>query len=51
VADEIDEIGDEIGTPIFTILVTPSLILVTNLVTGKQQVSPNLIIFINQICV
>jgi len=51
VADEIDEIGDEIGTAILTILVTPSRILVTILVTKRQQVSPNLINLINQICV
>lgn len=50
-ADEIDEIGDEIGTPILTNLVTPNRILVTNLVTEKQQVIPNLINLINQICV
>lgn len=35
----------------FTNLVTPSRILVTILVTGKQQVSPILINLINQICV
>jgi hypothetical protein len=51
VADEIDEIGDEIEAPILTNLVTPDRILVTNLVTEKQQVSPNLINLINQICV
>jgi len=51
VADEIDEVGDEIGTAILTNLVTRNRILVTNLVTAKQQVSPNLINLINQFCV
>ncbi|MFE3495297.1 hypothetical protein ACFXOS_19860 [Streptomyces sp. NPDC059175] len=50
-ADEIDEIGDEIGAAILTNLVTPNRIPVTNLVTEKRQVSPNLINLINQNCV
>jgi hypothetical protein len=40
-----------LGLPILTNLVTPSLMFVTNLVTEKQQVSPNLINLIKQICV
>ncbi|MEU1008170.1 hypothetical protein [Streptomyces sp. NPDC005890] len=50
-ADEIDGIGDAYGATMFTNLVTLTPMLVTNLVTEKQQVSPNLINLINQICV
>ena len=50
-ADEIDEIGDAYGTCILTNLVTPNRILVTNLVTTKQQVTSILINLINQLCV